>query len=152
MGNRAVIAFDTYTDNSTGVYLHWNGGRDSIEGFLLFAKTQHPWAKHSGREKLIAGIAAFGVSAHGVEVKPCKQLDCDNWDNGVYLVDTNTWEITGRYHKRHQEQQSYDLLEFAREVERKYCLKNGITSVDRYIAEKEQRDNFIDDHLIVVHA
>ena len=45
MGNRAVIAFvaDDGTqdkDLCLGIYLHWNGGRDSVEGFLEYAKKQ----------------------------------------------------------------------------------------------------------------
>jgi hypothetical protein len=35
MGNRAVI---TTEDKQLGVYVHWNGGRDSIEAFLLYCK------------------------------------------------------------------------------------------------------------------
>ena len=35
MGNRAVI---TTPDKKIGVYLHWNGGRDSVEGFLQTCK------------------------------------------------------------------------------------------------------------------
>ena len=41
MGNRAVIAFEQngkQDKNSVGIYLHWNGGRDSVEGFLQTAK------------------------------------------------------------------------------------------------------------------
>jgi hypothetical protein len=35
MGNRAVI-----TDNKQriGIYLHWNGGRDSVEAFLKYCE------------------------------------------------------------------------------------------------------------------
>ena len=42
MGNRAVIGFVNdkmeYDTDSVGIYLHWNGGRDSVEGFLQTAK------------------------------------------------------------------------------------------------------------------
>jgi len=37
MGNRAVITFATYT-NAPAIYLHWNGGRASVEGFLSAAR------------------------------------------------------------------------------------------------------------------
>lgn len=37
MGNRAVIT--TRKDlNGIGVYLHWNGGRDSVSAFLTYCK------------------------------------------------------------------------------------------------------------------
>ena len=35
MGNRAVI---TTEDKQLGVYVHWNGGRSSIEAFLTYCK------------------------------------------------------------------------------------------------------------------
>jgi len=38
MGNRAVVCFDEYNDDAIGIYLHWNGGRDSVEAFLMAAK------------------------------------------------------------------------------------------------------------------
>ena len=33
MGNRAVISFST-SPAAPSIYLHWNGGRASVEGFL----------------------------------------------------------------------------------------------------------------------
>ena len=33
MGNRAII---TTKDRDLSLYLHWNGGRDSVEGFLAY--------------------------------------------------------------------------------------------------------------------
>lgn len=42
MGNRAVITAskdkDIQNSNDIGVYLHWNGGRDSVEAFLTYCK------------------------------------------------------------------------------------------------------------------
>ena len=35
MGNRAVIHFQ---DSNVGMYVHWNGGRDTIEPMLEVAK------------------------------------------------------------------------------------------------------------------
>ena len=35
MGNRAVI---TTRKRDLGVYLHWNGGRDSVEAFLEYCR------------------------------------------------------------------------------------------------------------------
>ena len=54
MGNRAVIT--TRKDlKDIGVYLHWNGGRDSVEGFLaafeqksLVAQTKLIFNWHNG--------------------------------------------------------------------------------------------------------
>jgi hypothetical protein len=38
MGNRAVITFDGKGKDTPALYVHWNGGRDSIEGFALATK------------------------------------------------------------------------------------------------------------------
>ena len=43
MGNRAVITtrkagVNPANSDATGVYLHWNGGRDSVEAFLAYCK------------------------------------------------------------------------------------------------------------------
>lgn len=42
MGNRAVITTskDVEVDksNDIGIYLHWNGGRDSVEAFLTYCR------------------------------------------------------------------------------------------------------------------
>ena len=37
MGNRAVITTKENMDNNgIGIYLHWNGGRDSVRAFLKY--------------------------------------------------------------------------------------------------------------------
>lgn len=37
MGNRAVI---TTPERKVGVYLHWNGGRDTVEPLLKYCELQ----------------------------------------------------------------------------------------------------------------
>lgn len=36
MGNRAVITTVGAKENDIGVYLHWNGGVESVEAFLTY--------------------------------------------------------------------------------------------------------------------
>ena len=37
MGNRAVITTEkNFENNGVGVYLHWNGGYDSVSAFLKY--------------------------------------------------------------------------------------------------------------------
>ena len=39
MGNRAIITTKKdFDNNGIGVYLHWNGGRDSVQAFLTYCK------------------------------------------------------------------------------------------------------------------
>lgn len=104
MGNRAVITTAPYDENNVGIYLHWNGGRASIEGFLLACKRlgfRSPGVDGSyALARLTSAIAAyFGADDGGLSVGigPCSQLDTDNGDNGVYLIGGD-WQIAGRDH------------------------------------------------------
>ena len=118
MGNRAVIAFDKFdTENGKGVYLHWNGGRDSVESFLEFVRTDNTASiQETGVDKLLLALNAFGLSVHEVTVEPLGRLDCDNYDNGVYVVDTQSWVITDRVFMRYEEQSGYDQEAFVRDL------------------------------------
>lgn len=91
MGNRAVIAFKLVPTKKTPVvYLHWNGGKASVEGFLAAAK-----------ELGIKDIKTFGdmiLECLGSSVyhETWETADRDNHDNGTYIVDPDTLEIAQR--------------------------------------------------------
>lgn len=117
MGNRAVITTpEDYLNKDTGlgVYLHWNGGRDSVVPLLRYCKmrgfrcpesSQYGWAR-------FAQVAAnfLGMEGLSIGIGRVSELDCDNYDNGVYLI--RDWEIVGREFVCHPEQNTYDELEF----------------------------------------
>ena len=122
MGNRAVIAFvddnGKQDKNSAGIYLHWNGGRDSVEGFLQAAKDYGLRSGSYGVARLtqIIGNCFPGTLSVGVDM--LNKLDCDNYDNGVYWVDKE-FNIVGReYNTRadFKEQQQYKLADFVKGV------------------------------------
>jgi len=123
MGNRAVITASKSTavagSSDLGVYLHWNGGRDSVEAFLTYCKIQgfrSPDLDNYGLARLVQVIANFfGGDGLSVGLDKCSKLDCDNWDNGVYIV--RGWEIVDRQYKRNSEQRSYDLEEMLRYID-----------------------------------
>jgi hypothetical protein len=89
MGNRAVITMDKKpTQSSVGIYLHWNGGPESV---LAFAEA----AKHFGirfgddsyavaRLSQIIGNYFGGTVSIGIGT--LRRLDCHNYDNGTYKV------------------------------------------------------------------
>jgi len=118
MGNRAVIAFKDESitkDLSPAIYLHWNGGRDSVEGFLAAAKKlalRSDSSYAAARLAQVIGNYFGGTLSLGVGVY--STLDTDNYDNGVYWVED--WEIVSREFQRHPEQQEYDLEEFTENV------------------------------------
>ena len=121
MGNRAVITTRKNFDNDgIGVYLHWNGGRDSVEGFLEYCKRQgyRSLAEDPdyGFARLIQVIANFFGGSTSIGVGKVSELDCDNGDNGTYIVDG--WDIVGReYFNWDEEQHSYDLGDFVESID-----------------------------------
>lgn len=101
MGNRAVITTAPFDENNVGIYVHWNGGRESIEGFLDAAKAlgYRPPGTHASYA--FAGLAGLiwsylGRGGLSVGIGQCKDLDCENWDNGVWLIGPE-WEIVGQH-------------------------------------------------------
>jgi hypothetical protein len=106
MGNRAVIALGNKQDAKIGIYLHWNGGRDSVEGFLdatrELMKDPGPDAQYASA-RLIQVIGNFfgGTTSLGLDL--LENLDCDNGDNGVYFVDPESLVITGREFAREEQ-------------------------------------------------
>ena len=128
MGNRAVIALNEFSPDALGIYLHWNGGRDSIEGFLEAAKRITRNDQSYGAARLVQVITTFFAGGLSVGLDLQKNLDCDNYDNGVYVVDTSTFEIIGREFRRNSEQAEYDVQEFADEVTCKIEAANAATT------------------------
>lgn len=105
MGNRAVIAYST-ADYAPVVYLHWNGGRASVEAFLkaaryLGVRVQPGNAKPA--MDALADIIARPFFGHDVGFNVYRETfgssDTDNWDNGTYLIDEDL-QIIGRLHNR----------------------------------------------------
>ena len=118
MGNRAIIT--TFTENmdksisestQLGIYLHWNGGRDSVEAFLKYAELKNFRTLESdnyGWARLTQVIANFFDGTTSIGIDQCKNLDCDNYDNGVYFI--KDWKIVGRAFNGSGEQSEYNLL------------------------------------------
>lgn len=107
MGNRAVITTAPFKASNVGIYVHWNGGRASIEGFLQACKAlgyRSPGMDSTyGMAQLTRVIATFFGDGLSVGIGTCSQLDCDNGDNGVYLIGDD-WSIVGRKHHRGSEE------------------------------------------------
>lgn len=118
MGNRAVITTEkNMQENGVGVYLHWNGGRDSVEPFLAYCSMKgyrEPDIDCYGWARLCQVIGNFfgGTSSIGIDV--VNKLDCDNWDNGVYLL--AGWTIVGRMYAVGPEQLQYPFADMVRAI------------------------------------
>ena len=114
MGNRAVITTSKSTDikNSTdiGIYLHWNGGCDSVQAFLKYCELKgyrSPEKDNYGWARLCQVIGNFFGGELSIGIDSCCSLDCDNWDNGVYII--KDWKIVGRKYFDGIEQDNYNL-------------------------------------------
>ena len=112
MGNRAVITTKENMDNNgIGVYLHWNGGRDSVRAFLKYCELKGyraPSEDNYGWARLCQVIGNFFGGSTSLGIDTVNNLDCNNWDNGVYLIEG--WEIVGRMYFEGEEQDEYDLV------------------------------------------
>ena len=108
MGNRAVI---TTRSKDIGVYLHWNGGRDSVEAFLKYCKLKGyrpPELDCYGWARLCQVIGNFFGGELSIGIDKYDKLDKDNGDNGVYIIEN--WNIVDRLFISWPEQHEYDLI------------------------------------------
>jgi len=115
MGNRAVI---TTRDKRIGVYLHWNGGRDSVEAFLKYCELQGfrcPEDDCYGFARLVQIIGNFFGGGLSLGIDEYDRLDTDNWDNGVYIIEN--WKIVDRLFMHGEEQENYDLKEMLKKID-----------------------------------
>ena len=85
MGNRAVLAFGE-GPNATGIYLHWNGGRESVQAFLDYANEVGVRTDDYAVARLCQIIGNFFEGTLSVGCGPVATLDTDNGDNGTYFV------------------------------------------------------------------
>lgn len=105
MGNRAVIALESMP--TVGIYVHWNGGEESVEAFLEEAKRRKLRSPESdptyafGRlVQLIGDFFSQGEEPSyetSLGVGPLDMLDADNGDNGTYWI-ADDWTIARREH------------------------------------------------------
>ena len=130
MGNRAVITTSrNLTD--TGIYLHWNGGRDSVEAFLAYCNLKHyrkPEHDSYGFAMLINVITNTFGDGLSCDVNTCSRLDCDNYDNGVYII--KDWYIVDRMYE-HGEQYHYDFVAMINDIDSKQPEHMQLTREER---------------------
>lgn len=91
MGNRAVIAFK---GNDLGIYLHWNGGRESVQAFIDCAKhlnVRNPCRDSYGITRLTQIIGNFFGGTLSLGIGKADSLD--DSDNGTFTIHED-WTIT----------------------------------------------------------
>lgn len=100
MGNRAIVK---PIDRNVGVYLHWNGGIESVTAFLEYCKLKE-YRDFGGEYSDGYGIARFcqvvgnffgGGLSIGIETDVEESEEAAEWmDNGMYIIDG--WDICRR--------------------------------------------------------
>ena len=125
MGNRAVI---TTKDRKIGVYLHWNGGRDTVEPLLKYCEMKGyraPSSDDYGWARMCQVLGNFfgGTLCVGIGPYSCDK-NMDPGDNGIYVIDG--WQIVDRidtYGYGIHEQMVYDFDEMLRAFDD--CMPEG---------------------------
>jgi hypothetical protein len=104
MGNRAVITASTKRTGAVGIYLHWNGGIESVLAFCHAARDRgyrDPSADDSYAMARLCGLIHefFGVyESTSLGIGCIEHLDTDNYDNGTFVIGKD-WNITDRWGK-----------------------------------------------------
>lgn len=115
MGNRARIITKK---RDLCVYLHWNGGRDSVEAFLKYCELKgypSPERDSYGWARLCQVIGNFFGGTYSVGIDVCEHLSTE--DNGIYVIED--WEIVDRITSPyfHGEQNVYPLDEMLIDID-----------------------------------
>ena len=136
MGNRAVITSkENFENNGIGIYLHWNGGRDSVEAFLKYCELKgyrSPTSDNYGWARLCQVIGNFFGGSTSIGIDVVNNLDCDNWDNGVYIIEG--WEIVDRKYFNGEEQMRYELEDMLMDIDK--SMPEG-EQIGEYLKAKE---------------
>lgn len=118
MGNRAVITQSTSND-APCIYLHWNGGADSVKGFLAAAKVFDIEGTPAEQMDQLAELLAkhffhteVGMTVYRYEYG---RADTDNGDNGVYVIN-NKWDLIDRLYMKYPEQNEWNPKEIAQSI------------------------------------
>lgn len=124
MGNRAVIQMQ---GQDVGIYLHNNGGYDTIAPLLHVAKEYGIRGDDYGMARLTQMMGNFFGGILNIGIATEDVLDMDNGDNGTYVIDEQ-FNIIDRLFYDGPEQRNHPFEEMVlafREANDKFFLTNG---------------------------
>ena len=121
MGNRAIVKPE---GQNIGVYLHWNGGIDSVTAFLKYCELKgfRGFDDPYGLARFCQVVGNFfgGGLSIGVETRVYETEEYAEWiDNGIYVV--KGWDIVRRI-GGFEGREGYDLDEMLHEIDVKQPL------------------------------
>ena len=119
MSNSAYIPTKkNYENGGIAVYVHWNGGRDSVEAFLKYcelkgyrvpAKDGYGWARLAQViGNFFGGSVSVGIECIKPEIEYCS-------DNGFYIIEG--WKIVDRKNPPSHEQKVFALSRMLYEID-----------------------------------
>lgn len=115
MGNRAIVKPE---GKDIGVYLHWNGGIDSVTAFLKYCelKQYRGFDDAYGMARFCQVVGNFfgGNLSIGIETN-VRESEVENYwlDNGIYVI--KDWNIV-RHVGGEDYHEGYDLDDFLKEI------------------------------------
>jgi hypothetical protein len=112
MGNRAVIQMQ---GQDVGLYLHWNGGLDTVQPLLDVAKEYGLRGDNYGIARLAQIAGNYLGGTLGIGVSTIDRIHRDNFDNGTYVIDSQ-FNIVERLFTRGPEQQNHDYDEMKQDI------------------------------------
>ena len=126
MGNRALIVTEK---KDLAVYLHWNGGRDSVEPFLAYCKLKGYRAPENdcyGWARLCQVASNFFGGTLCIGIDRYENLKGAGDDNGEYII--RNWEIVDRVlpYDGFEEQMSYDFNEMLQAIDEEQPVKEQL--------------------------
>jgi hypothetical protein len=118
MGNRAIVKPE---GKNIGVYLHWNGGIDSVTAFLKYCELRRfrDFDDSYGLARFCQVVGNFfgGSLSIGIYDNVGEtQRDAKYMDNGIYVV--KGWKIV-RHVGRSERREGYDLDDILKEIDSK---------------------------------
>ena len=145
MGNRAVI---TTRDRKLGVYVHWNGGRDTIQPLLKYCELKGyrpPSSDSYGWARLCQVLGNFFGGANSVGI--CTYTtdhQMDPGDNGIYVI--NGWEIVERLTTDYGSDFSTSrMVSFPEAQEQsEYDFDEMLKAFDECMPEQERLGDYLD--------
>lgn len=119
MGNRAIIQTrESYENEGIGVYLHWNGGYDSVSAFLKYCELKGyraPDRDSYGWARLCQVVGNYFGGGLSLGIDNFSKDAGEYQDNGTYIIEG--WKIVDRKYYDWEEQQNYDLIDMLLEID-----------------------------------
>lgn len=149
MGNRAVI---TTTDKDLALYLHWNGGRDTVEPLLKYCELQGyrpPSTDSYGWARMAQVVGNFFGGSLSLGIDRFDRLG-DQGDNGVYVIDG--WKIVDRIENSYDDDYNvtgWQAFPDSRE-QREYDFDEMLHSFDEAMPESLRLGAFLDSQEVSV--